>query len=56
MADAVVKIDKSLLKQVEKFVKENKFVYSSKKQVVNIAILEFLKSKGLGKLGKGGDK
>lgn len=45
--DAVVKIDAELLKKVGKFVKENKFEYSSNKQVVNLAIIEFLKSKDL---------
>ena len=43
--DGVVKIDKELLKEIEEFIKKNKFVYSSKKQVVNLAIIEFLKSK-----------
>ncbi|MCX6748282.1 MAG: hypothetical protein NT076_01635 [Candidatus Pacearchaeota archaeon] len=41
----VVKIDSGLMKQVEELVKKQKFVYSSKKQVVNLAIIEFLKSK-----------
>ncbi len=40
--DGVVKVDSKLLKLVEDFVKKNKFTYSSKKQVVNLAILEFL--------------
>ncbi len=43
--DAAVKIDKELLKKVEEFARKNKFFYSSKKQVVNLAILEFLNSK-----------
>lgn len=45
MKDSVVKIDKELEKQIEFFLKrkENKFVYASKKQIVNIAIIEFLK-------------
>lgn len=43
MGDGVVKIDSELLKKIEDFVKKNKFTYSSKKQVVNLAILEFLK-------------
>jgi len=42
--DSVVKIDAALLKQIEEFVKENKYKYSSNKQVVNLAIIEFLKS------------
>ena len=40
--DAVVKIDKELLKTIEEFINKNKFLYSSKKQVVNLAIIEFL--------------
>lgn len=47
--DGVVKIDSELLKQIEVFVKNNKFVYASKKQVVNLAIIEFLKSRSLNK-------
>ena len=47
MADGVVKVDRELLKEVEAFVKKNKFIYSSKKQVVNLAIIEFLRSKSL---------
>ncbi len=43
--DKAVKVDKELLKEIEEFIKKNKFVYSSKKQVVNLAIIEFLKSK-----------
>jgi len=43
VADGVVKVDKSLLRKVEEFVKKNKFSYSSKKQVVNLALVEFLK-------------
>jgi hypothetical protein len=42
--DSVVKIDKKLLKEIEEFIKANKFVYSSKKQVANLAIIEFLKT------------
>ena len=45
MADTAVKVDSDLLKKIEDFVKKNKFIYSNKKQVVNLAILEFLKSK-----------
>ncbi len=41
----VVKIDSELMKQVEELLKKQKFVYSSKKQVVNLAIIEFLNSK-----------
>jgi hypothetical protein len=41
--DGVVKVDKELLKQVEDFVDKNRFLYTSKKQVVNLAIIEFLK-------------
>jgi len=49
MKDSVVKIDEELLKKIEKFISENKFIYTSKKQVVNLAILEFLNSKSLDK-------
>ncbi len=49
MADGVVKVDAELLKKIEEFVKKNKFIYSSKKQVVNLAIIEFLKSKSFNK-------
>lgn len=42
LEDSAVKVDKALLKKVEEFVEKNKFTYSSKKQVVNLAILEFL--------------
>lgn len=41
--DKAVKVDKELLKEIEEFIKRNKFVYSSKKQVVNLALIEFLK-------------
>lgn len=47
--DGVVKIEKKLLKEIEEFVKKNKYFYSSKKQVVNLAIIEFLKSKSFSK-------
>ncbi len=43
--DATVKVDKKLLKRVEDFIKNNRFLYNSKKQVVNLALVEFLKSK-----------
>jgi len=44
MTDAVVKIDQELLKRIEEFIRRNKFLYTSKKQVVNLAIIEFLNS------------
>lgn len=47
--DSVVKVDKKLLKEIEELVKNNRFLYTSKKQVVNLALLEFLKSKKLSK-------
>lgn len=43
MGDSVVKIDKNLMKEIVNFIRKNKFIYSSKKQVVNLAIIEFLK-------------
>ena len=48
-ADGVVKVDSELLKKIEGFIKKNKFLYSSKKQVVNLAIIEFLNAKELNK-------
>ena len=54
LVDAVVKVDSELLKKIEDFVKKNKFTYSSKKQVVNLAILEFLKLNSLSKNKKRG--
>ena len=56
MVDGVVKVDKDLLEEVEEFVRKNKFVYSSKKQVVNLAIIEFLKLETLKKNKKRGKK
>ncbi len=41
--NAVVKIDKDLLKEIDKFIEKSNFVYSNKKQVVNLAIIDFLK-------------
>ncbi len=43
--DRVVKVDKELLKKVEDFINKHKFLYTSKKQVVNLAIMEFLNKK-----------
>jgi hypothetical protein len=51
--DSVVKIDGEILGKVEEFISENKYQYSSLKQVINLAVLEFLKSKSLGKLKRG---
>lgn len=48
--DAVVKIDKELLGLIEELILENKYKYASSKQVVNLAVLEFLKSNSLSKL------
>ncbi len=44
--DSVVKIDTEILKEIEKFLENNKYKYSSKKQVVNLALIDFLKSNG----------
>ena len=52
MADGVVKVDADLLKEVEKFVEKDKLKFSSKKQFVNLAIVEYLKSQSLKQLGK----
>ena len=54
--DGVVKVDKELLKKIEEVVKNNKFAYSSNKQVVNLAIIEFLKSRSLDKNKKRGGR
>jgi hypothetical protein len=45
---AVVKIDSSLLKEVEQFVNkdENKFKFVNKKQFIDLAVHEFLKKMG----------
>ena len=56
MGDSVVKIDKELLKKVEEFIKKNKFAYSNKKQVVNLAIIEFLKTYSLKNKNKKGER
>jgi len=53
-ADGVVKVDSELLKKIEGLIKKNKFLYSSKKQVVNLAIIEFLNSKTFGSMKKRG--
>ena len=47
--DAVVKVDAVLLKKIEEVIKKDKYRYSSKKQVVNLAIIEFLNAEGLNK-------
>jgi len=54
MKDAVVKIDLDLLNKVESFIKDNKFQYSSNKQVVNLAVIEFLKIHELNNIKKKG--
>jgi len=54
MKDSVVKIDREIEKKIEEFIKKNKYLYTSKKQVVNLAIIEFLKMKSLKKQRKRG--
>jgi len=54
MADAVVKIDDKLMNKIEKLLEEEEYTYSNRRQVVNLAIIEFLKSKGLIKSSRGG--
>ena len=44
MVDKVVKVDEELLKKVEELIKKERFRFSSNKQVVNLALVEFLKS------------
>ncbi len=56
MPDAVVKIDKELVKKIENFIRRNRFLYTSKKQVVNLAIIEFLNSHTLKLKSKGKKK
>lgn len=41
----VVKVDKRLLKEIEELIKQNRFLYTSKKQVVNLALVEFLNTR-----------
>ena len=45
--DKVVKVDEELLKKIEELVKRNKYTYSSNKQAVNLAIIEFLNTHAL---------
>lgn len=55
-AGGVVKIDISLLNNVEEFIQkeENKFKFTNKKQFIDIAVSEFLSE--LKKEGKNGKK
>jgi len=50
--DGVVKVDSELLKKIDLLIKKSKFRYTSKKQVVNLAIIEFLNSNLFNKLNK----
>lgn len=52
MADEVVKIDSELMREIEKLIEKEKYKYSSKKQVVNLSIIEFLKLHSLNKSSK----
>ena len=52
MRDEVVKIDAELMRKIEELISENKFIYSNKKQVVNLAIIEFLSKHSLNKSSK----
>ena len=61
MKESVVKVDSELLERVEKFLEleENRIRYSSKKQFVDIAILELLdrvSNKKTGKLNSRGKR
>lgn len=47
MKDSVVKIDKELEKKIEELIERERFLYKSKKQVVDLAILEFLNKKSI---------
>ena len=46
---SVVKIDSLLLKEVEEFIKkeENKFKFVNKKQLIDVAVHEYLKKVGV---------
>jgi len=46
--DSVVKIDSSLLEKVEEFIskEENKFKFATKKQLIDLAVYEFLNKFG----------
>lgn len=50
MKDRAVKVDAELLKKVDNFIKQDKFKYNSKKQVINLAIIDFLKLNGFNKV------
>ena len=52
--DSVVKIDSSLSKQIEDFIKkeENRLQFVNKKQFVDLAVYEFLEKIKERKLGK----
>jgi len=41
----VVKIDKELMKKIEELIKKEKFLFANKKQVINLAIIEFLNAR-----------
>ena len=56
MGDVAVKVDENLLKEVEELIKREKYLFSSKKQVMNLALVEFLNVRGLTKSGKKGRK
>lgn len=47
-SEAVVRIDKEILKEVERVIslKENRFKYVNKKQFIDLAVLEKLKKEG----------
>jgi len=52
----VVKVDSELLKKIEELIRKNRFLYVNKKQVVNLALVEFLKAKSFSKSDKGARK
>ena len=49
--DSVVKIDSSLLRKVEEFIKkeENRLKFVNKKQLIDLAVYEYLKKVGKSK-------
>jgi hypothetical protein len=54
--DSVVKVDSELLKRVEEFIEKNRLRYSSKKQVVNLALVDFLKKNSLSSPDESGEE
>ena len=56
MKERVVKVDSELIKKVEELIKREKYRYVSNKQVVNLALVEFLNKHNVKLKSKGGKK